>query len=473
MRIKRLSNLFKLKPIGLGQPSLQLRLTAGITTIALLSVGTIGTWTTWQMRKMLVVDHKNRLAQIANHLEGQLTDRSASEWQAVLNDWASPDLWLAARSLQQPTLMQPSQTSQALAKLPADMTRLDWQKMPGDPTIKTLEGRHLVLCQRTLKQSGQKLGHLYLASDITHDYKVLSTLVNTLRFGTLLALIPIAALMAMYIRRALQPLRQVNQIAQAGGSMPTQPVPAEVQGLVQGMSSLSSRLSETGEKQREFTNNLSHELRTSLCLIQGYLKSTLRRGDNLTPAQREALEVASSEADRTVELLQDLLDLGRINGRNSPCCLRPLVVNDVVEAAVKAADPEQSRLIQIEAPKLLMAKADAKQLQRVLLHLLNNAKQFSPPDQPIRVTLQQTPAWVLIQVQDQGCGIAEAEQAQIFEPFYRVESSRCRSTGGMGLGLAIVQALVTAMGGRVEVTSHPGRGSTFTVQLAREMPMLT
>ncbi|MFM7428034.1 MAG: sensor histidine kinase [Elainella sp.] len=471
MRIKHLFNSFKLKPIGLGQPSLQLRLTAGITTIALLSVGSIGTWTTWQMRKMLVVDHKNQLGQIANHLEDQLTDTAPTQWQTVLNDWTAPDLWLAAQPLQQ-TLMRPAQTNQLVTNLPADMAQLNWQDMPRSPTVKTLAGHHLVLCQRTLLQSGRKVGHLYLARDITHDYKVLSTLVNTLRFGTLLALIPIAALIAMYIRRALQPLRQVNQIAQAGGSMPTEPVPAEVKGLVQGLSSLSSRLSETGEKQREFTNSLSHELRTSLCLIQGYLKSTLRRGDNLTAAQREALEIANSEADRTVDLLQDLLDLGRINSRNSPCCLRPLVVNDVVEAAVKAANPEQSRVIQVEAPELLTAKADAKQLHRVLLHLLNNAKQFSPADQPIRVSLQQTPAWALIRVQDQGCGIAETEQSQIFEPFYRVEASRCRSTGGMGLGLAIVQALVKAMGGRVEVESHPGRGSTFTVRLVPETPSL-
>jgi signal transduction histidine kinase len=464
MQIRRGFNLLSqsLKPKR-DQPSLQLRLTAGMTTIALLSVGTIGTWTTWQMRKMLVVDHQEEISRVASHLEHQLSTTPTSQWPATLEEWATPELWVAFKPTKG-NLIQ-AEPENALASMQGELTDpAIWPAMPTAPTVQTIEGHHLILDRQPLKQAGRPIGEIYLARDITHDYTVLSTLVNTLRFATLLALVPIVALIAMYIRRALQPLRQVNQLAQAG-TLPAEPLPVELQGLVQGLSTLSDRLSENGEKQREFTNCLSHELRTSLCLIQGYLKSTLRRGDNLTLAQRESLEVAASEADRMVLLLQDLLDLGRMHGSTMQCCLQPVVLNDLVETVIELVNPQQERLIKIEANQPVLAQAEIDQLQRVLLHLLKNAKQFSKPDQPIQVRLQQTPDWAIIQVSDRGCGISEADQRHIFEPFYRVESSRCRATGGMGLGLAIVLPLVKAMGGEISVESQLGVGSTFTIKL--------
>jgi hypothetical protein len=240
----------------------------------------------------------------------------------------------------------------------------------------------------------------------------------------------------------------------------------EVQGLVEAMSSLSTRLSETGERQREFTNSLSHELRTSLCLIQGYLQSTLRRGDNLTGSQREALEIAASEADRTIQLLKDLLDLGRINSGTMELQFNPIDLKDLLDSVIQMVDPYRERIIEVAAETQVVAQADRSQLSRVLMHLLKNAMQFSKPDRPIQVLLGQTGGkWATVQINDCGCGIAEADQARIFDPFYRVETSRCRATGGMGLGLAIVKSLLEEMGGEVTVESKLGAGSTFRVKL--------
>lgn len=469
MQMKRdtLKSLKQLQPIGLDRTSLQLRLTVGITTIALLGVGVMGTWTTWQMRQMLVVDHQKDMSAAATRLDRQLTSTDMSQWQTTVEEWGAPGLWLTAKQTngqvmaQSGTLME---SSEALAEM-------SWTQVPTHPTVQTMEGRHLIVDRQPLKQAGRLIGELYLARDITHDYKVFSTLINTLRFATLLALALIAALIAMYIRRSLGPLRRMNQFAavQASrprlGMLPTQPVPIEVQGLVQAMSSLSNRLSETGERQREFTNNLSHELRTSLCLIQGYVQSTLRRGDNLTMAQRESLEVAASEADRTIHLLKDLLDLGRINSGTMELRLKPIDLRDAMESAIEMVDPYKERMIEVDAPAPVLAQADATQLTRVLMHLLKNAMQFSKSDKAIQLKLQQSAAWAVLQITDRGCGIPEGDQSRIFEPFYRVEASRCRTTGGMGLGLAIVQALVSEMGGDVTVDSTSGIGSTFTVKL--------
>ncbi len=473
-----------IEPIG--RSSLQLRLTAGITTIALLSIGTIGSWTTWKMRKMLVVDHQQEMQQITGHLSRQLVTTAPAQWQSHIAEWASPNLWVGVK---QPNgkLMQAgkltsfaknaSQAAVIAGETSVEMTPDALSMLPIGTTVQRVNGRQLVCDRQLLRQSGQLVGELYLARDITHDYDVLSMLVNQLLFGTVLALLPIAALMAMYIRQVLSPLRRVNQLAVAQAEqMPlgavaspvSLEVPREVAGLVQVMSSLSAHLSETGEKQRDFTNSLSHELRTSFCLVQGYLKSTLRRGDNLTPAQREALEIAASEVDRMVELLQDLLDLGRSYSGETAYSLKPVMLNDLVETALRAADPQGNR-VKLEAKTLVVVQAEAKALHRVILHLLKNAVQFSEPDQPVLVQLTQTGNRALIQVSDQGCGIAAADQARLFEPFYRVEQSRCRATGGMGLGLAIVKSLVEAMGGTVSVLSQPGAGSTFTVELQADL----
>jgi len=495
MSIKRQSWNSELKQLG--RTSLQLRLTTGITTIALLSIGTIGTWTTWEMRKMLVVSHQQEIEQIAGHLDRQLTMTAPTRWQTVIEEWASPNLWVGVKQpngnllragtpmtvsnqgfANQASVMESDQANQMANDMADEMLIAPWTSLPTGPTVQQIKGKQLVLDRHLLEQAGRPAGELYLARDITHDYGVLSMLVNQLLFGTVLALIPIAALMAMYIRRVLSPLRRMNQIAMAQVTQKplrsgvitasiTPEVPREVEGLVKVMSSLSSRLTETGEKQRDFTNSLSHELRTSLCLVQGYLKSTLRRGENLTPTQREALEVATSEVDRTVDLLQDLLDLGRNLGQNGSTTynLKPVLLNDLIESAVRSVDPDGDRRIELEAETLVTAQAEMKALHRVLVHLLKNAQQFSQPDQPIRIRLAQSGNLAVIQVIDQGCGIAAADQPHLFEPFYRVEQSRCRATGGMGLGLAIVKSLVKAMNGEVSVVSQPGAGSQFTVEL--------
>lgn len=473
--------------------SLQLRLTLGMTTIALLGVSAVGTWTTWQMRQMLLVDHKEDMHQIAARLNDELAAdpelaKNPARWQSTLDRWMQPNLWMMVKPTRGATV-----TRAGMMVSNADtIAALPWSEISGKPIIQSVDHRHLVVARQSLYRSGQPICELRLARDITHDYTVLSTLINTLRLATLLVLAMLAGLIAMYIRGSLRPLRRINQlVSQSAGSgqpalladqvwseqmLADQPMPSEMQGVVQVMSNLSNRLSETGEKQRAFTNSLSHELRTSLCLIQGYVNSTLRRGDNLTPAQREALDVAASEANRTVHLLQDLLDLGRITSGKAELDLAPIVINDAIDAAIQAVDPDRSHGIEVEAEAMLTVWADYGQLERVLVHLLKNAKQYAK-GQPIRlrvesVTPSSEPSTPMAQIQviDQGCGIPIADQPYIFDPFYRVEASRCRATGGMGLGLAIVKALVEAMGGSVALESVPDAGSTFTIQLPLAQP---
>ncbi|NJR37524.1 MAG: HAMP domain-containing histidine kinase [Leptolyngbyaceae cyanobacterium CSU_1_4] len=460
----RFKQLRRLKREGIG--SLQLRLTLGITVVSLLGLGSLGTWTIWEMRQMLLVKHKQSLELIADRFPDGLeqpTSKSAmtQTLQHKVDQWASPSLWIWVKVEDKIVAQSPS-----IAPMEPLFSRLT---MPALPAVYNLDNHYWVFCSRTLQAKGMKVGQLYLAQDITHDYIVLSTLINTLRVATLVAIAIIAVLAALLIWRSLHPLRRMNQLAAAG--MELDQVPTEVKDLVQAFSQLSVRLSETGAQQRQFTDSMSHELRTSLSLIYGYLQSTLRRGDNLTDPQKNALEVAVGETERTIQLLTSLLDLAKSNqGGISLHCV-PLNLNDWLQITPWMVESQafsclfSCRLSVEVASDPLVVQADSEKLQQVIQQLIDNAAQYSEPDRPIALVLSRDRQEAVIQVHDHGFGIPALEHTRIFEPFYRLESSRCRSTGGMGLGLAIVKSLTESMGGRVTVQSTWGEGSVFEVRL--------
>lgn len=443
-----------------GIDSLQLRLTLGITLVSLLGLGSIGTWTIWNMRQMLLVKHKQSLELVADRFpEGLEQPTSRAELTQTLqhkvDQWASPSLWIWVKVEDEVVAQSPP-----IAPMEPLFSRLT---MPNLPAVYTLDQHYWVLCSRTLQAKGMTVGQLYLAQDITHDYTVLSTLINTLRVATLVAIAIIALLATLLIWRSLHPLRRMNQLAAAG--MELDQVPSEVKDLVQAFGQLSARLSETGEQQRQFTDSMSHELRTSLSLIYGYLQSTLRRGDNLTDPQKNALEVAVGETERTIQLLGSLLDLAKLNQGGISLHLIPLNLNDWLQTTRWIVAPKSSRLSVEIASTPLTVQTDPEKLQQVIQQLINNAANYSEADRPIALILSRDRQEAVIQVRDRGCGIPAAEQTRIFEPFYRLEASRCRSTGGIGLGLAIVKSLTENMGGRVTVKSTLGEGSVFEVRL--------
>jgi CheY-like chemotaxis protein len=226
-------------------------------------------------------------------------------------------------------------------------------------------------------------------------------------------------------------------------------------------------LSHTWEQQRQLVGNVSHELRTPLTIIQGYIDSLLRRGDNLTTAQREALTITASEAKRTIQLLQDLIDLARAESGRIHLQIEPFILNDLVSEVVEMSQQVSQREIKVQLPlKLVEVETDRDRAKQVLINLIDNALKYSPDTEPVTVAVIPEPEQVLIEVRDQGGGIALRHQARIFERFYRVDEARTRS-GGTGLGLAIVKTLVEQMGGQITLRSQPHQGSTFIVTLPR------
>ncbi len=219
---------------------------------------------------------------------------------------------------------------------------------------------------------------------------------------------------------------------------------------------------------RDFVANVSHELKTPLAAVRGYAE-TLRDGAvDDPPTARRFSERIVEQTRRLEALLADLLTLSRLESPEAARPRRPvdlpLVVRDAVElVSGRAAERGvEVRLAIEETPPL---SGDPNGLERLLVNLLDNAVKYNRPGGSVCLAIAPRDGEVWIEVRDTGIGIPPEAIHRLFERFYRVDPGRAREEGGTGLGLAIVKHVAQAHGGRVEVESLPGRGSTFRVRL--------
>jgi signal transduction histidine kinase len=200
------------------------------------------------------------------------------------------------------------------------------------------------------------------------------------------------------------------------------------------------------------------------------LQSLLRRSTNLTEYQQEALTTAASETERTVRLLQDLLDLARADSGYLHFYLEPLILNDLMTEVAAIGRQISNRTITVNGNERVRAIGDRDRIKQVLINLVNNAVKYSAADQPIVLNVTYRDRLPTMEVCDRGIGIPLQDQYRVFERFYRVDEARSRSTGGHGLGLAISKALVEGMGGKLTLQSQPQMGSTFSITLPPAPP---
>lgn len=454
--------------------SLQLRLTIGIGGFSALVLGSLATWTSWKMQQILIDSHKHNIEQIAKRLprDVQLYSEIMQPETGLIkaiNNLANTNILLWLKSRDSKILVKSAALDLLSNSTVAELMSLT--KMPIKPQIYKVNQSYFVLCGHSVHVQGKLLGELFVVQDITREQTMFMGMVQSLAIISVLAIVVLTAAIAFYIKRSLQPLRQLNQMTSVisaedlgQAQLYLDNAPSEVKELAQTLNMLLSRLSQSWEQEREFVSNVSHELRTPLTIVHGYLQSVLRRQNNLTQIQQEALETAASEAERTIRLLQDLLDLARADSGYLYFQMKSYVLNDLVEEVVVMAQKYSDRVITIESTAYpIEIKTDYSRLKQVLLNLLDNAIKYSEENTPIIFKLNQLQDKAILQVCDNGYGIPLQHQARIFERFYRIDESRTHATGGCGLGLSIVKTLVEGMGGSVSVQSKLGEGSMFTI----------
>jgi two-component system phosphate regulon sensor histidine kinase PhoR len=220
---------------------------------------------------------------------------------------------------------------------------------------------------------------------------------------------------------------------------------------------------------RDFVANVSHELKTPLTAIRGFAE-TLRAGDVPLAQQQAYLDVILRHAERLARLIDDILELSRIEGRQQPFSPGEVDVARIATLLLRDMQPQlEARHIQAElAPGARgVAFADRRAVEQILSNLLDNAIKYTEEGGRIQVRVAESGSQLRIEVQDDGIGIPPADLPRVFERFYRVDKARSRDLGGTGLGLAIVKHLAQAQGGEVSARSVPSEGSTFQVVLPR------
>jgi signal transduction histidine kinase/CheY-like chemotaxis protein len=221
----------------------------------------------------------------------------------------------------------------------------------------------------------------------------------------------------------------------------------------------------------DFVATASHELRSPLTSIKGFVELLDRQADGMTERQREFIQIILRSTDRLVDLVNDLLDVARIEADSVEINRRPIDLSEAVREVVELMGPriaeKRQELGLYVAPSLPLALADAGRVRQIVANLLTNAHLYTPEGGRIDVSAEVERAWVQITVTDSGIGMTADEVEHVFERFYRGSppTRDAHKAPGTGLGLSIVKSLVDMQDGQITVSSEPGQGTTFTVLL--------
>lgn len=233
---------------------------------------------------------------------------------------------------------------------------------------------------------------------------------------------------------------------------------------------LAQQYQATDRLKDDFVSMVSHELRTPLTAIKGYVDILLDDGAGpLSAEQREFLTIVQDSTDREVALVNDLLDISRLEAGHVDLHLQRLDLPPLLRQVAATLRPQyqaKKQQVRLAFPSNVPSLAgDATRLTQVFTNLLGNAQKYTPAGGQITITVVVNEESLRVDVQDTGVGISSEEQEKIFTKFFRAQNCRTEEVGGSGLGLAITRVLVEQHGGRVTVSSVPDRGSTFSVTL--------
>lgn len=245
------------------------------------------------------------------------------------------------------------------------------------------------------------------------------------------------------------------------------PESTELATLATSFNQMAEALAQIEAQRVRLIGNVSHELRSPLTGIEGYLEGMM---DGVFPQNDETFALMYQEVRRLRRLVDDLQELSRVEAGHISLNLTPTTLQPLLQRIINQLQPQtlaQDLHVIFEAPEHpVEAAVDADRTTQIMINLIGNAIRYTPDGGRITVRLSQTEHYIRIEVEDTGLGIPADALPYLFERFYRVDTSRARQSGGSGIGLTISQHLAWAMGGQISVHSDgPGKGSTFTLEL--------
>lgn len=339
--------------------------------------------------------------------------------------------------------------------------------------VQLLGGRKMLVASHRLTMPG---GKDYLIETGAPMDAVQADLRKWLWF--LAALLPLVLIIALgggyvLVRRALLPVERIAGSAEHISShnlserLPVPHTGDELERLSVALNHMIERLDSAFQHSRQFVADASHELRTPLTVLRGELES-LAEVPQLNAAGRERLGSALEELDRLTRIVEGLFAISRLDAGEAttewlPLDLTQLASSTAEQMSLLAEDKDIH--VTCAGPMGVWVAGDRARLKQVVVNLLDNAIKYTPEGGTVSMSVGAHDSKAVLEVADTGLGIPPDALPRVFERFFRVDKARAREQGGAGLGLAIVKSICTAHHGRVEVSSSPGRGSRFRVEL--------
>ena len=349
---------------------------------------------------------------------------------------------------------------------------------PGYVTLSTGEDRWRIYTQAAAADNAA--GWVQVVQNLDPINETLEKLLTQMTIGVPLALV-LAGVGGLFLAsRALQPIARITHTAQSiSGSDLNRRIhyqgPADELGrLARTFDAMLDRLQAAFARERRFTGDAAHELRTPLAALKGRIGVTLSQ-PRPVPEYTATLQEMEGQVDRLIHLSNDLLFMARLDQRQRPLQLEPIVLHDFLGAVVEQVSPlAEAKQIELSEiiPDDLTIRGDIDLLIRLFLNLLDNAIKYTPEGGQVTVAAQLENKQVNIAIADTGPGIPAKHLPHLFERFYRVEEDRARrgrgnGQSGAGLGLAIAYEIVRTHGGQLAVESQLNQGTTFVVHLPK------
>lgn len=224
---------------------------------------------------------------------------------------------------------------------------------------------------------------------------------------------------------------------------------------------------------KDFVANVSHELRTPITSIKGFSETLLDGAYKDETMLLSFLEIIHKESNRLQMLIQDLLELSKIEQHGFTVNIMPMGLQEVLIRGAELTSPrldEKNMSFNVDIARDVQVMGDANRIIQIVMNLITNAITYSPEDTTVTIRLKENEEYGILEIEDEGIGIEKNEIPRVFERFYRVDRARSRNSGGTGLGLAIVKHLVEAHHGRILVESEVGRGTKMIVSIPKHTP---
>lgn len=354
--------------------------------------------------------------------------------------------------------------------------KFNWSKLPisKNDSVKKMkiDEIHLVVANKQILAGGKVIAYLQVVVNMKKEYVFLKALFVLMACADLVGIA--ISLIAGYLmsRRMLYPIDRITRAAQSIGvhdlnrRIEVSQTDDELSRLANTFNEMIKRLQLSFEKQKQFVSDASHELRTPISVIQGYIGLIDRWGKEDLDILHESIKAIKNESIGMMELIEKLLFLAKGDSGNQNLKINEFSLNELIDEVGKESELiSQKHLIQYHATGEISLFADRKMIKQMLRALIDNCIKFTPENGVITLQAYRNNNTVSINIKDTGIGIPLQEVGKIFNRFYRIDKARAKETGGSGLGLSIVKWIVDTHKGQITVESTIGEGTSITIEL--------